>query len=62
MGLRVLDVLIVLGQNLSDDLMSALLIIKCLSEVMELEIGVSDGLIALSNLDVVLTKEVDVSI
>lgn len=54
--------MIVLGQNLSDDLMSALLIIKGLSEVMELEIGVSDGLIALSNLDVVLSKEINVSI
>lgn len=42
--------------------MGFLLSVKCLSVVTELEVSVGDGLVAAGHLNVILSKEVDVSI
>lgn len=62
LSLGVLHVLVVSWEDTGDDLVGFLLSIKSFSVVTELEVSVGDGLVAAGHLNVIFTKEVDVSI
>lgn len=60
--LGVLNILVISWKDLSYDLVGFLLVIKCLSEIIKLEVGMCNGLITTGDLNVILTKNINVSV
>jgi hypothetical protein len=62
LGLGTLDVLLIARHHSQKDLVSFFLAIQGFSVIIKLKVSVSNSLVAASNLDMVLSKEINISV